>query len=292
MSKETDFKQNLEDKAEFQNIFFMYLLFAEKPAHPSVQTVHEVLKEQFGQVDVVSDQPALSSYAIWKYPVEYKDGQQVPAQAVLSGVEDFDPGSIDAFTRSQFWDTPDGSELIDSCHYQVMVSDMMSAGLPYKKRCTFLMDWLETALALFQSCTAVYFPASGKLFRAEQIRDHEFSREERFLSFCVNARYFTIQNSEDEIVDTLGLYAIGLPDVQYHYHGLDPNQVVAHAYSAAAYIYETGASIKNGETIDGLLGGVLSQRVQWPCRYEDALIQPVRCVMDICPGEYAAGKRN
>ena len=44
--------------------------------------------------------------------------------------------------------------------------------------------------------------------------------------------------------------------------------------------------------IDGLLNGNMSQEVQWSCQYEDALIQPVRCVMDICPGEYAAGNRE
>ena len=40
------------------------------------------------------------------------------------------------------------------------------------------------------------------------------------------------------------------------------------------------------------LNGNMSQEVQWRCQYEDALIQPVRCVMDICPGEYAAGNRE
>ena len=50
--------------------------------------------------------------------------------------------------------------------------------------------------------------------------------------------------------------------------------------------------IKSGETIDGIADGQLSREVQWKCQYEDALIQPVRVVMDICPGEYAAGHRE
>jgi len=86
--------------------------------------------------------------------------------------------------------------------------------------------------------------------------------------------------------------AIDLPDVQYHFHSLDPNQVVNHAYNVASYIYANHAPIKSGETVNGLVNGVLSQRAQWKCRYEDALIQPVRCVMDVCAGEYAAGQRN
>ena len=94
------------------------------------------------------------------------------------------------------------------------------------------------------------------------------------------------------LVDTLGLYAIGLPDVQYHFHDLDPNAVVNHAYNVAAYIFDKDASIKDGETIDGISEQGIDRNIQWKCQYERSLIQPDREVMDICPGEYASGERN
>ena len=78
------------------------------------------------------------------------------------------------------------------------------------------------------------------------------------------------------IVDTLGLYAIGLPDIQYHFHDLDPNAVVNHAYNAAAYIFDTDASIKDGETIDGISEQGIDRSIQWKCQYERSLIQPDR----------------
>lgn len=37
--------------------------------------------------------------------------------------------------------------------------------------------------------------------------------------------------------------------------------------------------------------GQMSRELQWKCRYEDALIQPPRGVVDIHMGEYASGKR-
>ena len=101
-----------------------------------------------------------------------------------------------------------------------------------------------------------------------------------------------ISGSDDKVVDTLGLYAIGLPDVQYHFRGLEPQAVVNHAYNVASYLYAADAPVKSGETIDGIADGRMSREVQWRCQYEDALIQPVRVVMDICPGEYAAGHRE
>ncbi|MNI91289.1 hypothetical protein D3C73_1489270 [compost metagenome] len=94
------------------------------------------------------------------------------------------------------------------------------------------------------------------------------------------------------LVDTLGLYAIGLPDIQYHFHDLNPDDIVGHAYNVASYIFDANAPVKNGETIDGLEDGRMSREVRWRCQYEESLIQPIREVMDICPGEYASGRRE
>ncbi len=33
------------------------------------------------------------------------------------------------------------------------------------------------------------------------------------------------------MVDTLGMSVLSLPDLQYHFHGMDPNAVVNHAYN-------------------------------------------------------------
>ena len=35
------------------------------------------------------------------------------------------------------------------------------------------------------------------------------------------------------LVDTLGMSLLFLPDIQYHFHGLDPNLMVNHAYNTA-----------------------------------------------------------
>lgn len=291
MENTGDFAQNTQDKAEFQNIYFMHLLFAEKPQQPDNGTIGRALNRRFGEVDLVSPGPGLVSFAVKKYPVTYKDGV-VPAQVVMTEVREFEQSSIDDFARSQLWDVQNGGEILDSCRYQVSIFDMMSAGLEYKERCELLMDWLEAAMELYPDCTAVWIAPAGKLFTAEMVREHGVSREDRFVYFGVNARFFNIQGTDDQIVDTLGMYAVGLPDVQYHFHGLDPNRVVNHAYNVASYLFDRNAPVRSGETIDGLLNGNMSQEVQWRCQYEDALIQPVRCVMDICPGEWAAGNRE
>ena len=68
--------------------------------------------------------------------------------------------------------------------------------------------------------------------------------------------------------------------------------MVNHAYNVASYILANDNPIEDGETVDGVEDGQMSRDVQWKCRYEDALIQPPRAVLDINMGEYAAGNRD
>ena len=42
------------------------------------------------------------------------------------------------------------------------------------------------------------------------------------------------------LVDTLGMNTLFLPDLQYHFRGLDPNWIVNHAYNVASYLLTSG----------------------------------------------------
>ena len=94
------------------------------------------------------------------------------------------------------------------------------------------------------------------------------------------------------MVDTLGMGTLCIPDLQYHFHDLNPNWIVNHAYNVASYLLSSGNEINSGETVDGIKDGQMDSSIQWKCQYERSLIQPDREVMDICPGEYAAGERE
>lgn len=292
MAKET-FRQNTKEEAEFSHVYYMHLLFREKGERPLAETLKGELEKRYGRTDLVTDaDQKLTSFALFRYLVEYKDGEKVPAQVMMMDYQPFDQERIDAFQRSQFWDCPQAEQLLDECGYELVLADFLASGLPYMERCDMLAGWLDLVLRFLPECEAVWFPASGKLLTREQLLENPYKNGLRFLYFGVNARFFTVDGSEDCVVDTLGLYAVGLPDVQYHYHGLDPNQVVNHAYNTVIYIFENNAPIQSGETIDGISEKGIDRSRQWKCRYERALIQPVRDVMDICPGEYASGGRN
>ena len=204
----------------------------------------------------------------------------------------FNGETIDDFTKSQMWDCADDKDRIFSeCRYALIGTDMLAAALPASKRAALDMDFTEALVELFPECTAVYFENSGKLFTAETIRSHTVPCENRFIRFAVNVRFFTIQGGEDMLVDTLGMSLLFLPDLQYHFHGLNPNQIVNHAYNTAFYLLQNDNPIKNGDTIGGVPDGEAPSE-PWVCRYEEALIQPAREVIDIDTGAFAAGNRE
>ena len=136
----------------------------------------------------------------------------------------------------------------------------------------------------------MYSLNTGKLIPADLVRNRTVAGLDRYIRYIVNARFFNISGSNDALVDTLGMTLLYLEDLQYHFHGMDPNWVVTHAYNIASYILENRRPIKDGDTIDGVSDdGNLDQNLQWKCRFEDALIQPGRPVLNIHMGKYAAG---
>ena len=87
------------------------------------------------------------------------------------------------------------------------------------------------------------------------------------------------------------IFSFILPDVQYHFHGMNPDEIVNHAYRVLYYIFEYDNLIDDGQTIAGLENGDMNPDIKWKVQYEDSLIQPVRTVIDINMGEYASGTR-
>ncbi|MDE7477113.1 MAG: DUF4261 domain-containing protein, partial [Lachnospiraceae bacterium] len=170
--------------------------------------------------------------------------------------------------------------------------DMLASYMDYKDRADMLMDYMEALVEIYPECEAVYFMSSGKMFTSEKIRNYNIPQDRRFLYFAVNVRFFNIQGTDDKVVDTLGMSTLFLPDLQYHFYGMEPNWVVNHAYNVLSYIYDNNNPIENDDHIDGVENGNMDASIQWQCHYEDALIQPARVVIDICMNEYAAGGRQ
>jgi len=276
-------------------VFMVQLLMKEKCDVPTAEGITEILSKHLVKVEAFGDQnkeKGFFSFAAWDYQSEFSDAK-VPVQLSIMGCEPFQADRIDEMKRSQMWNCQeDRDRILSECKYAVTSVDMLGGGLKAQIRANMLMDYLEALLELYPTCEAVYSLNSGKLILADTIRSGQVKGLDRFIQYCVNARFFNINGTNDHVVDTLGLSLLYIEDLQYHFHDMDPNWVVGHAYSMASYILSNDCPIKNGDTIDGIADGRIVQDIQWKCCFEDSLIGPKRPVLDVCMGEYAAGERQ
>lgn len=287
------FKQDRKGKEQQPGgPFLITMLFKEPVELPDKEKVAEVCRKHLGHVECHGDDGESVHILALDHIVEFKDGK-APVQLLMTSCEDFDGKTVDDFTRSQMRDCRENRDrILEECRYSMLATDILARGLPPLERADMEMDYLEALAELFPSCEAFYFNRSGKLFEAEEIRSNQIEGPDRFIRYAVNVRFFRIQGSEDMLIDTLGMDTLFLPDLQYHFHGLDPNWVVNHAYNVASYLLTSGNEIESGETVDGIKNGEMDQSIQWKCQYEDALIQPNRPVLDINTGKYASGNRK
>lgn len=283
-------QQDLSQKEPDGNVFVIHLLMQDKCPVPEKQDVISIMEKHLGDIECYSYSEESIGFDVKKYPLDF-DGKTAYPMLMLTNCFLNEKLSFDELTSSQMWDCPESNEIIARCHYDVVAVDMLSAYMDYKDRADMLMNFTEALMELYPTCEAVYFDCSGKMFTRRAILEHSIPRKDRFIYFAVNVRFFNIEGSGDMLIDSLGMSELDLPDVQYHFHDLDPDSVVNHAYTVLSYIYENNCPIESGETIDGLKNGRISRDVQWVCQFEEALVQPARTVMNINTMEFAAGKR-
>lgn len=297
-SKDENIMEQMESSIRPGGVFIVQLLMKDRCEMPSAEQIMDVLTRHIGRVEAVqrtsekdASKEAPAVFAAMEHIAQFQDDQG-PVMASIMPCEAFHPEKIDEMKRSQMWDClQDRDRILSECKYCVVAHDALGGALETFERANFLMDYLEALVELFPTCEAVYSLNSGKMILAETIRNREAEGLDRYIHYIVNARFFNIDGTSEHVVDTLGLSLLYIEDLQYHFHDMDPNWVVGHAYNMASYILNNDCPIKEGDTIDGITDGYLDQRVQWKCHFEDALIQPNRAVLDVYMNEHAAGQR-
>ncbi len=287
------FKQNLNDEQPQDGLFSMQLLFKEHCDLPSIESFKNAYEKHIGNVQSGTDNSESVHFFAQDYKNEFKEGE-LPVQLMVLPCRD-SGANADEIAQSQMWDCPNAAEILSSCQHTVVAVDVLGQALPYKKRAELLVKYVMALMDVFVDCEAVYFTTSGKLLTRDFIVNDDTPIEDKFIKFAVNVRFFNIQDTSDCIVDSLGMSALFLPDLQYHYkaEGINPNMVVNHAYNVLSYCFHNDNPIDHGQTITGVnfTTGLFDSNLQWVCSEEMALIQPVRPVLDVNITNHAAGNR-
>lgn len=271
----------------FARTYGVEILTDEKP---DIQA-DEILKRMrklCGNVDLVSAKENVMLFAFKDYVVKYSNGQMPAEVAIMISDKKIDMKRLE-MTFYQSWGWREARKAVSQCEYSVMVTDMMASGLEYHKRLELFQKALYSILEVVP-CKALNWNTSQQIINPEMYLKNRAENDNYDILFgALNVRLFNIEGAENEtLMDTLGLGALGLPDLQCHFKNLDVNAVANILYTYGDYIFQNGDIINDGETIQGI-----KAHDKWKCFHEISLVEPKRVVLDVNPGkEFAAGNRN
>jgi len=250
------------------------------------ESLSENIRRRCGNIEIKYESKSILIFFL-DHLITYKDGQ-VPSQiAIMFTDKEINFDQLET-SLQQSWGFNNARDVVLNSKYTVLVTDLMSSGLDYKVRIELFQKTLYTILEM-SNCEAINWVRSEQvLCPLTYLDNHPDSENYDLLLGVINVRMFNIEGLNDEILmDTLGLSALGLPDLQCHFNNIEPNQIANLLYMYGDYIFFNGDVIEDGNTIQGI-----THEQKWVCRHEVSLLEPRRVVLDITPGEFAAGDRE
>lgn len=220
---------------KWASVYFFMPVFEAPPHMPALEDFCKIASRALGELSPMSEKPrmpetasSLLAFLLHDFPVHYeKDGCDIPSQIVLYGADEIDPAMFNERTVSQFWSCEDKEGFAARCKYAVMASNMMASGLPRMQRYDIIARYADALLTLFPDCIGIYWPHSQKMIPRALYEQTGWNRPEfHFLDGGLNVRFFKLADTEEMVFDTLGLCALGLPDLQLHCNALRPSDCV------------------------------------------------------------------
>jgi hypothetical protein len=281
------YKEKLKDVSDgFVETYSVELYMKEKPIILENKLL-ENIKKYCGNVKIISDQDTNITFAFMDYVLDYKN-VSVPVTMTLSiSHEELENEKLKKSLK-QSWNYNKDKESIEKCKIKVIVTDLMAIGLEYTKRVELFQKALYAIVELIP-CEGINFHISEQVItREDYLENNPLDDEYDPLFGILNVRIFKIEGQRNEyIMDTLGLSAVGLCDLQCHFKNLDTNDISNILYSYGYYIFDNQDVIDDMKIIEGI-----SENDKWNCRHEVALIEPERVVLDINPGkEFSSDSR-
>lgn len=246
----------------------------------------ENIKRYYGNVEIASNQENNITFAFMDHILEYKNAS-VPVSIIVSVI--YDRPNKEKLKNS-LCQSPnfDNKEAIEKCKYRILVTDIMAIGLEYTKRVEIFQKALYAIVELIP-CEGIHFHLTEQVIsRGDYLENNPLSSDYDLLFGILNVRVFNIEGNKNEyLMDTLGLSAIGLCDLQCHFQDLDPNQIADILYSYGYYIFDKGDDAANMKVVQGI-----SENDEWKCQHEISIAGPSRVVLDINPGNEFSTKNR
>lgn len=187
----------------------------------------------------------------------------------------------------QSWQWRDAGTVAHLATHALRLTHHLGGEMSLEGRIAFLRK-LVSVMIQYLSPAAVHLVETSQLMDPSNL--HEAFVEDPYdpLYGFMNIRLYKVEGHErgitarydETIMDTLGLHALGLPDLQMHFKHLDASMVARLLDDTAHYLIEKGAVIEAGHSIRGFADGQ-----KFACTFEGSILDPWRLVIEIDPGK-------
>jgi hypothetical protein len=212
------------------------------------------------------------------YRVPFKD-DAMPVQVAIT-VHDApfeDPTLEKALGRTLDWG--EARAVADSHTAYVTLTDILAVQLEYKSRLGLFQNVLQGLMELVMPSAILWRPSLKVVRPMALIQALKPGESRNALHGAVNVRRFKSADRPGRmLMDTLGLAAIGLPDLEVAFEGVDPARIEAILLSLARYQFDLGDVIA-----DGRLFKVPGTEVSWACSRGTSKQAPPREVIALKP---------
>jgi hypothetical protein len=177
---------------------------------------------------------------------------------------------------SQSWQWREAADAMGAARHMVSVVEVFGTSFAPANR-VHAVTAVVRGLVASTAPVGVWWPASTLATPPAELAG-------RALAGLVNVRLFNVAGSPGLLVmDTLGMAALGLPDVECVFSQLPEGHMAGYLLSLAEYLV-AGNSIRGGDTVEGL-----TRDQRWRVGAGSASVAPDRPVLSITPR--AAGGR-
>ncbi|HKA68377.1 MAG TPA: DUF4261 domain-containing protein [Actinomycetes bacterium] len=244
-------------------VYAVELLYDQQPEFDAARLLG-ALRSRLGGVEPIEGMDSSLGFAISELYAHFAD-VRTNAQLVITPTDVSYNPELAANSLQQTWDWPGAADAVAGCTRGVFVSDFLARTLPPAVRLRFMVEAVRTVAEIAPPLAIDWKPA-------QKVVDPRTGLTAPTLPF--NVRFFTLADSDENVMDTRGLDILGLPDVQCRFTGLSPAEVASHLYGIAAHL------VQQGPVRDGFVAAATDGH-RWVCRYGESLAGPARQVVDL-----------
>lgn len=227
------------------------LYFERKPGLNDSE-IEEVLKDRFNKIIIPEDKTSMGrsrKYLFKDYEVVY-GRKRIPVEGSIlfrdePGINWGDIQTSLKQTEDRYWI----ESILKVCNYEVLLIDAMSRDLPYRRRLEWFQKFVSTVIEQMKP-RLIWNATSEQLLETNQFLENSSRFDYQDLNSFVSMRDYDVQDSDSEkYMDTLGLYAFGLTDLEIRFDESVRLEVTKVLKRSMRYVYENKVKLKGEEVI-------------------------------------------